>query len=217
MSRYRPASFLLCGSNSSHWTCVGTQFYTSPIALTRGIYLMLSGGTTLETRGKLQGAYKLFAEHGTVIWLVWGMERKRLFVCAGVGHMQRCLIARTLAGLNQEIWYSNQGWVAIPTLVGITSYPFMHKYPGLPAWALANFLNRWRVVVVSQSQVEVCVLFVSVCQVLRVLVRSVLCCCGWWCAVLYAWVSASRCAWFYVYQCVWNCVCSAALRRWDRL
>lgn len=95
----------------------------------------------------------------------------------------RVLRGWRLAGHNQEIWNSNRGWVAIPTLVGITSYPFIHKYPGRPACALANFPNRWQVVVVSQSQVRVCVLFLSVCQVLRVLVHSVLLWVVWLCII----------------------------------
>lgn len=62
-------------------------------------YLSLSGGTTLKTRGKFQGAYKLPAGHHTVIWLLRGMKStKTLFACAGVGHMQRSLIAWDIVG-----------------------------------------------------------------------------------------------------------------------
>lgn len=107
-------------ANSWHWTCLGIQFYTSPIALTRGIYSLLGGGTTLETRGTFQGAYKLFVGHGTVIWLVCGMKSTKRLVClcrrrthAEMSH--RLLHSWKLAGRNQEIWYSNRGWVAIPT------------------------------------------------------------------------------------------------------
>lgn len=48
--------------------------YTSLTALTRGVYLSLSGGTTLETIGKFQGAYKLSVGNRTGIWLECGMR-----------------------------------------------------------------------------------------------------------------------------------------------
>lgn len=79
-------------ADSRHTGRVGLQFYKPLIARTREIYLVLSCGTTLDTRGKIQGAYKSSVGHGTVIWLVRGMKStKRPFACAG--HMQRCLIA----------------------------------------------------------------------------------------------------------------------------
>lgn len=168
-------------TNSSHWTCLGIQFYTSPIALTRGIYLSLCGGTTLETRGKIFKVHtSYFVGHGTVIWLVCGMK-STVCLCRRRTHAEMShplLHSWKLAG---NLVLKSRSRYQQVTLLGITSYPFIHKYPGLPAGALATFLDR--LLVVSQSRVKVCALFLSVCQVLRALVHSVL---TWlvWCGVV---------------------------------
>lgn len=133
----------------SHWTCMCLQFYTSLIALTRGIWLLLSGRTTLETRGKFQGAYKLTA---TVAWLEHGMKSKtkRPFVCAGVGHMPKCLIACHVVEIQQATIRRSGTQIKAGSryqqvaLLGITNHPFIHKYPALPAWPLLFYSLRWR-------------------------------------------------------------------------
>lgn len=214
--KYEPSSLLSWQHHTGH--VLDIQLYTSPIALTRGLYLLLKWWHYIrDERKKCLGAYKLAVEHCTVIWLVWGMKQtKRLFVCAGGGHMQRCLIAC-------ETSRRQSGDLVLKSRLGRDTTPphlWYHKL-SFHTWvsrssSLSFFSEQVTDVVVSQSRVKVCVvLLLSVCQVLRAL--SILCCCRLCGSVLYAWVSASRCAWCYVYQCVWNFIYGAALCTWDRL
>lgn len=142
------------------------ELYTSPIALTRGVYLSLRGGTTLQTRGKtsrcIQGICWTRHSHLVDVWNE--INKEAVCLCRRRTHAEMSHRSVKLAGRNREIWYSKSrlgSRYQQVTLLGITSYPFIHKYPGLPAWALAKkFLDRRQVV--SQSQVTgVC--FVSQC------------------------------------------------------
>lgn len=162
------------------------QLYTSPTALTRGIYLLLKWWHYIrDERKKCLGAYKLAVEHCTVIWLVWGMKQtKRLFVCAGGGHMQRCLIAC-------ETSRRQSGDLELKSRLGRDTTPphlWYHKL-SFHTWvsrssSLSSFPKQVTDVVVSRSQVKVCVvLLLSVCQVLRALVRSVLLSLVWLCII----------------------------------
>lgn len=106
---------------------MGIQLYTSLITLTRSTFVV-RGGTTLETRGKFQGAYRLFVGHRTV-HLVCGMNQQR--GCLSAQAWDTC---RDVASLVTEL---ETRQAAIGNLVltsrlgrdtGITRHPFIHEY-----------------------------------------------------------------------------------------
>lgn len=76
---------------SSHWTCLGTQLYTSLIALTRGIYLLWH--YIRERERDIQGAYKLIFGHRTVIWLWNEISKEAVCLRRRGTHAERCLVA----------------------------------------------------------------------------------------------------------------------------
>lgn len=91
-------------------------------------YICLRGGTTLETRGKFQGAYRLFVGNRTV-HLVCGMNQQRGGLSAQV--RDTC---RDVASLDMEL---ETRQAAIGNLVltsrlgsniGIAHHPFIHEY-----------------------------------------------------------------------------------------
>lgn len=114
-----------------------------------------------------QGAYRLIVGNHTVIWLVcaWACINKEA-ACAWDTCRDASLLAAWLETSEQSGNSGTQIKVGMGhlqvTLVSITSPPFMHKYPGLPAGPPGQRMDRFG--------------FLSVCQVLRALVRPVLLC-----------------------------------------
>lgn len=172
-------------TNSSHWTCLGIQFYISPIALTRGIYLSLWCGTTLETRGeKFKVHTSYFVGHGTVILVgVWNeINREAVCLCRRRTHAEMShplLHSRKLAGnlvLKSRLGRdTNKSHFLV--LQVILSYISIQVFQ-LELWQ--RFWTGGCSFAVSGEGVRV---FLSVCQVLRALVHSVSLWLVWCCTV----------------------------------
>lgn len=118
------------------------------------------------------------------IWCVWNESTKRLFICAGVGRMQSCRTACYGAGnlARSEIWYSHQGWVAIPVL------PVILSYMSIELFRLEFWTGRCEGASVLHKRVCVCAcVMLGAARPLGVVVVG-------GAAVLYGGVLASRCA-----------------------
>lgn len=173
---------------TKNWTRLGLQLNTSQTALTTGIYRSISCGTTLETRGKFQGAYALLVEHSTVVWLVRNEKGGCLEAentCRDVSALTEQETSRRQSrnlGLKSRLGHdtNKSHLLVLQVILSCTS---------IQVFQLQQSFSTGD----SRSQAKVCV-----CQVCL----SFLCCCGWCGSV----VSASTCVWCYVYQCVWSCL-----------
>lgn len=88
--QYVPSFFRPC-TNSSHRTCLGLQFYTSPIALTRGIYSSFKWWHYIrDKRKKFQGAYKLFCwtRHSHLVGVWNEINREAVCLCRRRTHAE---------------------------------------------------------------------------------------------------------------------------------
>lgn len=174
-------------------TCLDTHHITRSIFVVKRWHYI---------RGKVKVHTSLSVGHRTVVGLDCGTRStKRLLVCARLrGCMQRNLgaIEKSDTQIKAGLWYRQ-----VPLLI------LSHISIQVFQLAFLEFVG------VSQSLVYVCAFCFSQC-----FFSGAACACPFGVVMvvalyLYARVSASRCALFCVYQCIWNCTYCAVM--WDRL